>query len=74
MTMAKHGRSFIEARGKVDREHEHQPAEAVKLIKELKRAKFDESVEIHVRTGLTEDARRGGERPSVPRRMSGRAH
>ena len=50
--MAKHGRSFIEARGKVDREHEHQPAEAVKLVKDLKRAKFDESVEIHVRTGL----------------------
>ncbi|HMI71386.1 MAG TPA: 50S ribosomal protein L1 [Solirubrobacteraceae bacterium] len=50
--MAKHGRSFVEARGKVDREREHAPAEAVKLVKELKRAKFDESVEIHVRTGL----------------------
>jgi large subunit ribosomal protein L1 len=50
--MARHGRSFIEARAKVDREHEHAPADAVKLVKELKRAKFDESVEIHVRTGL----------------------
>jgi large subunit ribosomal protein L1 len=50
--MAKHGRSFIEARSQVDREHEHTPAEAVHLVKELKRAKFDESVEIHVRTGL----------------------
>jgi large subunit ribosomal protein L1 len=50
--MAKHGRSFIEARSQVDREHEHTPAEAVRLVKELKRAKFDESVEIHVRTGL----------------------
>jgi large subunit ribosomal protein L1 len=50
--MAKHGRSFVEARGKVDREREHAPAEAVKLVKDLKRAKFDESVEIHVRTGL----------------------
>jgi large subunit ribosomal protein L1 len=50
--MAKHGRSFIEARDKVDREREHAPADAVKLVKELKRAKFDESVEIHVRTGL----------------------
>src|SRR6187200_3611507 len=47
-----HGKNFIEARGKVDREHEYTPAEAVKLVKELKRAKFDESVEIHVRTGL----------------------
>ena len=50
--MAKHGRGFLESRGKVDREREHSPAEAVKLVKELKRAKFDESVEIHVRTGL----------------------
>jgi large subunit ribosomal protein L1 len=50
--MAKHGRSFVEARTKVDREHEYTPAEAVGLVKELKRAKFDESVEIHVRTGL----------------------
>jgi large subunit ribosomal protein L1 len=50
--MAKHGRTFLEARGKVDREREHAPADAVKLVKELKRAKFDESVEIHVRTGL----------------------
>jgi len=50
--MAKHGRGFVEARGQVDREHEHTPAEAINLVKELKRAKFDESVEIHVRTGL----------------------
>jgi large subunit ribosomal protein L1 len=50
--MAKHGRSFVEARTKVDREHEYTPAEAIGLVKELKRAKFDESVEIHVRTGL----------------------
>jgi large subunit ribosomal protein L1 len=47
-----HGRSFVEARGKVDREHEYAPAEAIGLVKELGRAKFDESVEIHVRTGL----------------------
>jgi len=50
--MAKHGRTFLESRTKVDREHEYTPAEAVNLVKELKRAKFDESVEIHVRTGL----------------------
>ena len=50
--MSSHGKTFLEARSKVDREHEHQPSEAIKLVKELKRAKFDESVEIHVRTGL----------------------
>ena len=47
-----HGRSFLEARTKVDREREYSPAEAMRLLKEVKRAKFDESVEIHVRTGL----------------------
>src|SRR3954463_15039380 len=47
-----HGKKFIEARGKVDREHEYTPAEAIRLVKESKRAKFDESVELHVRTGL----------------------
>jgi len=36
----------------VDREREHQPAEAVALVKSLASAKFDESVELHVRTGL----------------------
>jgi large subunit ribosomal protein L1 len=50
--MAGHGKSYLEARGKIDREHEYTPAEAVHLVKELKRSKFDESVEVHVRTGL----------------------
>src|SRR5213596_2692637 len=50
--MAKHGKKYIEAKAKVDREHEYEPAEAVALLKELKTAKFDESVEIHIRTGL----------------------
>jgi large subunit ribosomal protein L1 len=31
---------------------EYTPSEAVKLMKEAKRAKFDESVEVHIRTGL----------------------
>src|SRR5437660_10036363 len=50
--MAKHGRHCIETRAKVDRDREYAPAEAIALIKELGRAKFDESVELHVRTGL----------------------
>jgi large subunit ribosomal protein L1 len=47
-----HGRQYLETRARIDREHEYTPAEAVALVKELKRAKFDESVEVHVRTGL----------------------
>jgi large subunit ribosomal protein L1 len=50
--MATHGKSFVEARAQVDREHEYTPVEAVALVKQLKRAKFDESVEVHIRTGL----------------------
>jgi large subunit ribosomal protein L1 len=50
--MAKHGKTYVETKSQVDREHEYAPAEAIKLVKELKRAKFDESVEVHVRTGL----------------------
>lgn len=50
--MAKHGKSYVEARQRYDREHTYQPNEAIRLIKELKRSKFDESVELHVRTGL----------------------
>src|SRR5438067_7594008 len=50
--MAKHGKKFLEARGKVDREREYGPAEAIALVKETKRESFDESVEVHVRTGL----------------------
>ncbi len=47
-----HGKQYLESRARVDREHEYAPAEAVALVKQLKRAKFDESVEVHVRTGL----------------------
>jgi large subunit ribosomal protein L1 len=50
--MARHGKNYVEALAKVDREHEYTPAEAVGLVKELKRSKFDESVEVHIRTGL----------------------
>jgi large subunit ribosomal protein L1 len=50
--MARRGKTYRDARQKVDRSREYTPTEAVKLVKELKRAKFDESVEIHVRTGL----------------------
>jgi large subunit ribosomal protein L1 len=50
--MARHGRAFTDARAKVDREREYSPHEAVRLIKETKRAKFDETVEVHIRTGL----------------------
>src|SRR4051794_13378132 len=50
--MPKHGKRYREWREKIDREHEYEPAEAVSLLKAGQPAKFDESVELHVRTGL----------------------
>jgi large subunit ribosomal protein L1 len=46
------GRAYVERRGRVDREREYPPAEAVALVRGLTHAKFDESIEVHVRTGL----------------------
>jgi large subunit ribosomal protein L1 len=50
--MAKHGKAYVEARKSVDRLVEYAPAEALQLVKDSKRSKFDETVEVHVRTGL----------------------
>jgi large subunit ribosomal protein L1 len=50
--MSKHGKRYVELLASVDREREYEPAEAVSLVKSLARTKFDESVEVHVRTGL----------------------
>jgi large subunit ribosomal protein L1 len=47
-----HGRHYIEAREKIDRERVYAPAEAIALLKDVHWTKFDESVEVHVRTGL----------------------
>ena len=47
-----HGRRLSESLARVDREHEYEPAQAIALVKDLSSAKFDESVEVHVRTGL----------------------
>src|ERR1019366_2213329 len=50
--MARRGKRTIEARGLVDREREHAPAEAIAAVKQISSAKFDESIEVHIRTGL----------------------
>jgi large subunit ribosomal protein L1 len=50
--MSKHGKAYTDARQRFDREREYPPAEAIGLIKQLSKAKFDESVEVQVRTGL----------------------
>jgi large subunit ribosomal protein L1 len=50
--MSKHGRRYSETLARVDREREYEPAEAIALVRGLTGAKFDESIEVHVRTGL----------------------
>jgi large subunit ribosomal protein L1 len=50
--MAAHGKGYADARQRLDREREYSPAEAIALAKQLSHAKFNESLELHVRTGL----------------------
>ncbi|MEA2293207.1 MAG: large subunit ribosomal protein [Solirubrobacteraceae bacterium] len=50
--MAKHGKKYLEARGRIDRDHEYDPSEAIRLVKGVKYSKADETLEVHVRTGL----------------------
>ena len=48
----KRGKAFREAYEKVDRNHHYEPAEAMALLKRTARAKFDETVEVHIRLGV----------------------
>jgi len=50
--MPKHGKRYRDQLAKVDRHREYSPSEAIGLIKEIQSAKFSETVETHVRTGL----------------------
>ena len=49
--MAKHGKKYQEAFEKVDRDKKYTPLEALTMAKDLAYAKFDETVELHVRSG-----------------------
>jgi large subunit ribosomal protein L1 len=50
--LSRHGKAYDDAKQRLDREREYAPGEAIALIKQLGTAKFNESVEVHVRTGL----------------------
>ena len=47
----KHGKKYQEAAKLVDRKVQYEPAEAVALVKKTATAKFDETVEVHIKTG-----------------------
>lgn len=50
--MAKHGKKYLEALQKIDREQNYPPEQAVSLIKQTSITKFDATVEAHLRLGV----------------------
>lgn len=47
----KHGKKYVEAAKLVDRSVAYEPTDAIALAKKTAVAKFDETIEVHIRTG-----------------------
>lgn len=50
--MTTHGKRYNSAREQVDRTLQYDPDEAVRIVKQMATAKFDETVEVHMRMGV----------------------
>jgi large subunit ribosomal protein L1 len=50
--VSQHGKRYNAARASFDRETLYSPADAIKVLKSIDGAKFDETVEVHFRLGL----------------------
>ena len=50
--MPKHGKKYLDVAKQVDNDKFYDPAEGIALAKQARFAKFDETVELHLRTGL----------------------
>jgi large subunit ribosomal protein L1 len=50
--VSQHGKKYRQALGAIDREKLYSPVDAVRTLKELETASFDEAVEVHFRLGL----------------------
>jgi len=50
--MAKHGKKYLAASAKVDRNHTYDPGEAISLARETSVTSFDSTVELHIRLGV----------------------
>ena len=47
----KHGKKYVEAAKQYDKQTQYDTTEAMALVKKLAVAKFDETIEVHIRTG-----------------------
>ena len=47
----KHGKKYVEASKLYDKQTQYDRDEAVAIVKKLATAKFDETIEAHIRTG-----------------------
>lgn len=47
----KRGKKYLEAAKKVDRSVLYEPADAISLVKQTATANFDETIEVHIKTG-----------------------
>ncbi len=52
----KRGKKYRQALEKIDREHRYEPEEAIRLLKELSFAKFDETVELSMNLNIKKSA------------------
>ena len=50
--MTSKGKRYVEANDRIDQENFYGPQAAIALVKENSTAKFDETIEIHMKTGL----------------------
>ncbi|MFA5309014.1 MAG: 50S ribosomal protein L1 [Dehalococcoidales bacterium] len=50
--MVKHGKKYEATIAKIEKNAAYQPKDAIELVKKSAPAKFDETVELHLRTGL----------------------
>lgn len=50
--MPKHGKKYLEALAKIDRDKRYDPKEALQLVKDTAFTKFDSTVELHIRLGV----------------------
>ena len=48
----KHGKKYLESKKLIDESKLYDPEEAISLVKQTGKAKFDETVELHVRLGV----------------------